>query len=72
LNLFKILKKSEFIIAPPSYKFFIHSQRKQQKQEKKMAFSRVYIYDGVQKEAEQGVGYKVMCPDWKAREGEFQ
>jgi hypothetical protein len=39
---------------------------------KEMVISRVYIYNGLQKAADQGVGYKVMLPDWKAREGEFQ
>jgi hypothetical protein len=37
-----------------------------------MQFSRVYIYNGVEQAAEEGVGYKVMLPNWKARERGFQ
>jgi hypothetical protein len=37
-----------------------------------MMISRVYVYEGSEKKAEEGVGYKVMLPNWKAREGEFQ
>jgi hypothetical protein len=43
------------------------------KKKKKMelVFSRVYIYNGVERGATEGVGYKIMNPYWQARLGRF-